>query len=138
MRRIVVTLLASAFLLLFVGMAWADAPLLLSHTLKGSSKGPDSVTWNFALHVINNGDTPVRDLALSYVPLLVMARDEVNLNISEIAGHGETDVPFELTVPVFVEEREVSTQPFHWAGNYLDDQGKPVEFPAESNQGGVL
>lgn len=138
MKRMSVGLLVCAIWLLLAGMAWAESPVLLSHTLQGSSKGADSVTWNFSLHVINTGDAPLRDLALSYVPLLVMAREEVNLNVPEIEAHGQTDIKFDLTTPALSDEKEISLQSFHWAGKCLDEQGKTLEFPVASNPGGAL
>lgn len=138
MKRMSVGLSGCAIWLLLVGMAWAESPVLLSHSLNGSTKGGDSITFNFTLHVENTGDTPLRDLALSYVPLLVMAREEVNLNIPEIEAHGQSDIKFDLTTPAISDEKEISLQSFHWAGKCLNDQGKTLEFPVASNLGGVL
>jgi hypothetical protein len=139
MKRIVVTVIGSMFWLLLAGSVWAaESPVHLSHTLKTQVNGPDSVAYNFTLHVENRRDAPVRNLAFAYVPLLLPAMNEILLNVGDIEGHGQMDIPFNLVTPIFLSERLFLMQALYWDGRGLNEKSNLIEFPVESrSKGGV-
>ncbi len=133
MKRKFLALLIFSVLLLLGGMARAESPLYLSHTLTSSTEGADSVTLDFVLHIKNTGSAPLYNLTLSYVPLVIMTPEEVSLHIGDIEAGGSRDVPFTLVTPILISQDEFFRHPLFWAGECLDAGGNPVEFPAESH-----
>lgn len=132
MKRMSVALLGCAIWLMLAGLAWAESPVLLSHSLNGSSSGAESITFNFTLHVENRGDTPIRELDLSYVPLLVMTREEVNLQVAEIERLGQKDIPFKLITPIAFNEEAILKIPLFWDCKGLDENGNLFNSLTES------
>ncbi len=141
MKRKLLVMLIFVFMLIPAGMARAESPIYLSHTLINYAENADSVTINFVLHVKNPGNAPLYNVTLSYVPLLLMTQGEVLLSIGDIEAGGSLDIPFTLTTPMLLSQDEFLRQIFFWAGEGLDEDGNLLEFPAESRSvptGGVL
>ncbi len=137
MRKGFITLLFLGWLIP-AGMAWAESPVLVSHTLTSYNKGADSVVLNFTLTVKNSGTSSISNLTLSYVPLMIISKDQATLNIGNIDPQAEIKVPFALTTPMLLDQNMFSQQPLFWAGKFTDGKGNLIEFPAQSAQGGAL
>lgn len=120
------------------GMAWAESPVSVSHTLTGYSKGADSVVLNYTLTVKNSGTSPVSNLVLIYAPLAISNTSAITLNIGNLDPQKEIQVPFILTTPLILDQNKFSEQPLFWAGECTDSNGGLMEFPARSVEGGVL
>lgn len=120
------------------GVAWAESPVLLSHTLTGYSKGDDSVVLNYTLTVKNQGNSSISSLTLTYVPLMIINKDQITLNIANVDPQAEVQIPFTITTPMFLDQTVFSQQPFFWAGTCTDTSGNLIEFPARSDERGVL
>lgn len=125
-------------LLMTAGMAWAESPILVSHTLTGYSMGSDSVILNYTLNVKNSGESSVHNVTLTQVPLFIITRDRVTLNIGSLEPQGEMQIPFTFITPMLLNQSEISAQPLFWAGEYIDNNGNLIEFPARSVNGGAL
>lgn len=125
-------------LLIPIGTAWADPPILVSHSMTGYTMGPDSVILDYTLTVKNSGDSSVQDLTLSQVPLFFITTTETTLHIGNLQPEGEVLVPFTLVTPMTIEQTEFAGQPLFWAGEFTNGSGELIEFPAGSIEGGSL
>jgi hypothetical protein len=131
MKRIVV--LSFLIIVTLSGVVQAsESPVTLSHSLTSSSKGDDSVTLNFTLHIENISDTPLNNLRLEHVPLMLFATEEIILKVEKVDANSTFDIPFTLVIPVIVDEEEILRQPLFWAGEGIDANNF-IEFPAESH-----
>ncbi len=142
MRRVLLTMLAvSLAFVMWAGMAWAEPPVYLSHTLTGYTEGVDTVTLDYVLHVENMGAGAVYNLVLSHVPLMIIAEPDVSLGIGTIEANGAVDVTFTIVTPLLLSQEEFMELPLFWAGEGEDANYNFIEFPAESlsiiNGGGV-
>jgi len=123
---------------LSVGLAWAESPVHLTHSITGYKADAENVTLNYSLYVENPGDTPVQGLILSHVPLPFVTKEEVFLNIGDLEAHGTRDITFTLITPMLLSQEEFSAHPLFWAGTYTDGSGNTIEFPAESRIAGGM
>lgn len=137
MRKGLIMLFVLAWLIP-AGMAWAESPVVVSHTLTGYNKGADSVVLNYTLAIKNAGTSSISNLTLSYVPLMIVSKDQITLNIGTLAPQAEIKVPFTITTPMLLDQNVFSQQTLFWAGKYTDNNGAVIEFPAQSGQGGTL
>ena len=119
-------------MLLPLGVASAETPIYLSHSLIGYNASADSVTLNYSLHVENLGDSTFYNLTFFNVPLMIITPEEISLNIGNLEPRGSIDISFSLVTPMLLSEGEFSEQPLFWAGKYFDGNGNPIEFPAVS------
>ncbi|MEE9613426.1 MAG: hypothetical protein V3W31_00540 [Thermodesulfobacteriota bacterium] len=141
MRKAHVALLLAIVLILPAVVASAEEPLSVTHTLNGQTEGTDTVTLDITLHVENLGDSPYQGLRFSYVPLSLIAVEEVIVNVGDVAAGQSADVSFSIvTLSPFLEEM-LTGSPLPWVGEYtsLDGTGTIIDFPATSHAaGGVL
>jgi len=132
-----------AALLLFgwfmvAGAAWAESPVSVSHALTGYTLGADTVTLTYNLAVKNVTASSISNVALSYVPLLIISQDQITLNIATLDPQIEVQIPFTVTTLMLFSEAEFRNQPLFWAGTCTDSNGDLIEFPSRSKDGGVL
>jgi hypothetical protein len=140
MKRFLLSLLGVLLVFVFsAGMAWAESPVYLCHTLTTYTAGTDTVTLDYVLHVENTEAEPVYNLALSHVPLMLIPEPEVSLNIGTIEAYGAVDVMFTIATPMLLSQDEVSGRPLFWVGEGQDANNAFIEFPADSSTcgGGV-
>lgn len=121
-----------------VSLAWAESPVLVSHTLTGYSMGADSVVLNYTLTIKNSGTSSISNLTLSYVPLMIISKDQITLNIGNLDPQAEIKVSFTVTTPMLLDQAVFSRQTLFWAGKYTDSNDAVIKFPVRSNQGGAL
>ncbi|MCM2357206.1 MAG: hypothetical protein NDI77_03590 [Geobacteraceae bacterium] len=133
-------LVAAVFLglLISAGMASAESPILVTHTLTGYSMGSDSVVLSYILKVKNPGYSNVSNLTLAQVPLFMIGTDRITLSIESLEPLGETQIPFSIVTPMLLDQAAFSERPLFWAGEYTDGNGDLLEFPASSVEGGAL
>jgi hypothetical protein len=120
------------------GIAWAESPVVVSHTMTGYSMGTDSVILSYVLNVKNTGTDSVTNVALSYVPLMIVSTKQITLNVAVLESQAELQVPFTITTPMLFEQDKFSSQPLFWAGTCKDGSGNQIDFPAQSVEGGAL
>lgn len=120
------------------GTVWAESPIAVRHVLTGYDRGPDSVILNYTLTVKNSGNSSLTNLTLSNVPLFIISKDRTTVNIGNLDQQSEAQVLFTVTTPMLISESEFKNQPLFWAGECTDASGNFIEFPARSNDGGVL
>jgi len=65
-------------------MAWAESPVVVSHTLTGYTMGTDEVTLSYTLTVKNLGAASISNLTLSYVPVSIISKDALVLDIGTL------------------------------------------------------
>lgn len=132
MKRLLLTIVTS--LLLTFGAASAQSPIYLEHTLSSYSHGADTVTLEFSLNVENTGDTPLYNITLSNVPLMIFSAEDVSLNIGDLGPQESVGLSFSLTTPMlFLSEEKFLRYPLFWAGEGMDGSGNFIEFPATSH-----
>ena len=119
-------------------MAWAESPVVVSHTMTGYTMGTDSVTLSYTLNVKNTGTSSISDVILNLVPLMIISTEKITLNIATLDPQVEVQVSFTLTTPVLWSESEFRSLPLFWAGTCTGSSGSFIEFPARSVEGGVL
>jgi hypothetical protein len=124
--------------LMSAGMAWAEPPVLLSHTLTGYTTGADSATLSYTLNVQNTGAGSLSDLVLSLEPLSVMSQDQIKLNIATLDPQAEVQLPFTLTTHMPVEQEAIRNLPLFWVCEGAVVDIGPVMFPVASVEGGAL
>lgn len=137
MRKRFLALLVSGWLMLG-SMAWAESPIFVNHTLTGYTMGTGSAVMNFSLTVKNPGNSSITNLILSYVPLMIISRDPITLNIGTLDPQAEVQVPFTITTPMLLDHMKFSGQPLFWIGSCTDDNGNQIQFPVNSVPGGAL
>ena len=141
MRKGIVTALVFFALILAPALPAFAQDIYLSHTLNGFTEGTDTATLDITLHVENLGATDLSNLVLSYVPFIVIAVDEVTVNVASIMAEQNLDIPITIVTSLPFDEGFVEQEPLFWAGEYENNDGSenPVEFPAISNHtGGAL
>lgn len=132
-KRLVIVLVFFALMLTFSVSAFVE-DINLSHTLTGFIEGADSVTLNITLHVTNSGLTAYNNLKLSYVPFMVIAIEEVKVNLTTIEAGQTLDIPITIVTPVPFNRNIFEEATLFWAGELdnPDVSGAIVEFPASS------
>ena len=118
-------------------MAWAESPVVATHTMTGYSLGADSVTLSYTLNVKSTGTGCVSNVTVSYIPFMIVSTEQITLNIAALASQAEVRVPFTVTMPMLLEE-SIFRSPLFWAGSCTDSSGRLIEFPAHSVEGEVL
>ena len=122
------------------GLAFAAAaPVIVMHAQTGSNEGKTKTTLNFTVHVVNPGDAPISNLALSLVPLPPLMPGRVTLNVASLDPHQSVYLPLQVTAtsPAFLNADEISRRLLFWSGKCVDADGTPVEFPVTSHPEGV-
>jgi hypothetical protein len=115
----------------------AGPPVIVTHTLTGYSKGPAEVTLNYALHVVNPGQTPLADMTLSLVPRPPFITAGTTVNVGFLNPKQSADIQLRLMTPLLLDQAHFSQQPLSWAGECLNAEGKRVKFPVKSRPGGA-
>ena len=120
--------------LLFIstGAAWAEVPVSVTHTLTGYSMGTELVILNYTLTVKNLGAASISNLTLSYVPVSIISKDALVLDIGTLDANGQLQFSFSLATPMLLDQAQFSGQPLFWSGKFADGNGSTREFPASS------
>ncbi len=118
--------------------AWgAESRVTVSHTLTGFNMGTNTVTVDYSLHVVNNGEAPVVNLSLSLVPLPPFVANRTIVNVGYLGTRQSADVSLQLVTRAILSADRFSQQPLFLVGKYLDGEGKPAQFPVKSKPGGA-
>ncbi len=122
------------------GMAWAEPPVSVSHTLTSYTMGTDTVTASYTLNVKNSSTGSISNLILSLVPFPVISQDQVTLNITTLEPQAEVQIPFTLTTPMLLDQSMLTMLPMSWdcEGTLVDMGPIPIQFPVGSIEGGSL
>lgn len=132
------------FALLLIGwlmpasMAWAQSPVVVSHTLTSYTMGTDSVTLEYNLNLRNIGESSLSDVILSHIPLLIISTEDLHLNVASLDPQMNVQVPFTLTIPMLLEESTITDMPLFWDCEGISTGGARVPFSLLSAQGGAL
>src|SRR3990172_10465582 len=114
MKRLLLIIVMS--LLMTFGVVSAQSPIHLKHPISSYSMGADSVTLEFSLDVENTGDTPLYNITLSHVPLMIFSAEDVSLNFGDLGSYENAGLSFSLTTPMlFFSEDEFLRLPLFWA-----------------------
>lgn len=137
MRKPIAALLFLCWLMP-AGKAWAESPIVVSHTLTGYAVSRDAVVLNYTLSVKNTGTSCIPNLTLSPVPLFIIGKERATLNIGSLDQQAEVQVPFTITTPMLLGESALKSQPLFWAGECTDGSGNVVRFSTRSVEGGAF
>lgn len=130
---------------IFAAFAFAaEPPVILSHTLAGSSKVEGNnknkgsvITHDYSLHVENPGETPLSDLSLSLVPRPPLVSKRTIVRVGYLGPHQSTDIRLKVVTRMVSDPKNISEMPLLWAGKCLDAEGMLIEFPVKSRTGGA-
>jgi len=115
----------------------AESPVVVIHTLTGYSKGADSVTLDYALHVVNAGKLPLSDVTLALVPSPQFGVQHTTVTVGSLRPRESVDLTVQLVTPIIHDQDRLSQNTLLWAGKYVNAQGNPVQFPLTSRPGGA-
>lgn len=120
------------------GTAWAESPILVSHTLTDFSFGTGSVALGYTLTVRNSGPGSISNLTLFEIPLSIISRDEITFRIESLEPQTEVHLPLTITTPMILDHYSFLQLPLFWAGRYTDMSGNMIEYSVRSYEGGAL
>ncbi len=125
-------------MLLPAASAWGgESRIVVTHTLTGYNMGTNTVTVDYSLHVVNNGEAPVVNLSLSLVPMPPFVGNRTMVNVGYLGARQSADVPLRLVTRTVLSAERFSQQPLFLVGKYLDGEGNPAQFPVKSKPGGA-
>ncbi len=112
-------------------------PVILTHTLTSSSTEGDTISLNFTIHVVNQGDRAFSDMTLNFVPLPPFGPEGCTLYVGDLGPYQSGDFSVMVVTPARLSADKFSQRPLFWTGKCLDAQGRLVEFPATSRPAGA-
>jgi hypothetical protein len=110
-----------------------EAPVILTHQVTSSFQGATGVTYNYAIHLQNRGDSAITNLDLALVPRpALMTRGPV-LTLGYLGPSESADLEMVLELAPSPDSEAIAHAPLSFAGKYIDARGVPVEFPVTSH-----
>jgi hypothetical protein len=137
MKRSLTAFLTAISIIVFAVFAYAGgAPVTLTHEITGYSKDVNTVTLEYAVHVLNQQDGVIGPLSLTLVvqPPLVMAKKVIT--VDSLRPNEAIDIKVKVESALLGDQKFFTRLPLLWAGKYTDSDGKLVEFPIKSRAGG--
>lgn len=135
----------AAMALLICGTSYASGGLSVSHALIGYTDNGPTVTLDFSLDIVNNGDVPLTDAEILIAPVgpanrvLEPLPSESSVYIGSIpASTGGILVDYTIESIFMLPENEISSFPLFWKIKYTDEAGQLQLILVESQPAASL
>jgi hypothetical protein len=70
--------------LISAGVAWAQSPVTVGHSMTNYALSADSVVLNYTLIVRNPGTGALSNVTVSLIPLTIITTDKISLNVGNL------------------------------------------------------
>lgn len=137
MRNLLASCVTAVLIMVCAGFAYAEgAPVALTHSLTGYSKGPATVTLEYAVQVVNQQDAALGPLSLTLMPQPPYVMEKTNFTVNPLGPGEKADLQVKVVSPLLLDQKFFAKLPLLWGGSYSDADGNVVEFPIKSRAGG--